>query len=126
VATDNASCSERVFGLSKILGYDFSPRFRDLDDQRFRRATMPGVQPGSSCRTPPAQVRGGVHSAVRLWGRIGVELGGETVPRVNSPSRHDGSPRCVEESCTCGAVRVKPRIDVMRPRGRRRRPAAGC
>jgi TnpA family transposase len=47
VATDNASCSERVFGLSKILGYDFSPRFRDLDDQRFRRATMPGVQAGT-------------------------------------------------------------------------------
>nr|WP_202918522.1 Tn3 family transposase [Streptomyces cavernae] len=25
-----------VFGLFKILSYDFSPRFRDLDDQRFR------------------------------------------------------------------------------------------
>ncbi len=32
VATDNASYSDRVFGLFKILGYNFSPRFRDLDD----------------------------------------------------------------------------------------------
>ncbi|MFF3755867.1 Tn3 family transposase [Streptomyces sp. NPDC002185] len=33
-----------MFGLFKILGHNFSPRFRDLDDQRFRRATMPGVE----------------------------------------------------------------------------------
>ncbi|BDH12828.1 hypothetical protein HOK021_40070 [Streptomyces hygroscopicus] len=47
VATDNASYSDLVFGLFKILGYNFSPRFRDLDDQRFRRATMPGVETGT-------------------------------------------------------------------------------
>lgn len=47
VATDNASYSDMVFGLFKILGYNFSPRFRDLDDQRFWRATMPGVETGS-------------------------------------------------------------------------------
>jgi TnpA family transposase len=47
VATDNASYSDMVFGLFKLLGYHFSPRFRDLDDQRFRRATMPGVETGS-------------------------------------------------------------------------------
>ncbi|MFI6704526.1 Tn3 family transposase [Streptomyces sp. NPDC050509] len=29
------------------LGYNFSPRFRDLDDQRFWRATMPGVETGT-------------------------------------------------------------------------------
>ncbi len=46
VATDNASYSDMVFGLFKILGYDFSPRFRDLDEQRFWRATMPGVETG--------------------------------------------------------------------------------
>ncbi|CAM5257948.1 hypothetical protein SCANM63S_04398 [Streptomyces canarius] len=46
VATDNASYSDMVFGLFKILGYNFSPRFRDLDDQRFWRAAMPGVQTG--------------------------------------------------------------------------------
>ncbi|WDT60271.1 Tn3 family transposase [Streptomyces sp. G7(2002)] len=47
VATDNASYSDMVFGLFKILGYNFSPRFRDLDDQRFWRATMPGVETAS-------------------------------------------------------------------------------
>jgi TnpA family transposase len=36
-----------MFGLFKILGYNFSPRFRDLDDQRFWRATMPGVETGT-------------------------------------------------------------------------------
>jgi TnpA family transposase len=46
VATDNASCSDMVFGLFKILGYNFSPPFRDLNDQRFWRATMPGVETG--------------------------------------------------------------------------------
>lgn len=43
VATDNASYSDMVFGLFKILGYNFSPRVRDLDDQRFWPATMPRV-----------------------------------------------------------------------------------
>lgn len=47
VATDNASYSDMVFGLFEILGYNFSPRFRDLDDQRFWRATMPGVETGT-------------------------------------------------------------------------------
>ncbi|GGS46224.1 hypothetical protein GCM10010238_39980 [Streptomyces griseoviridis] len=47
VATDNASYADMVFGLVKILGHNFSPRFRDLDDQRFWRATMPGVQTGT-------------------------------------------------------------------------------
>ncbi len=47
VATDNPSYSDMVFGLFKILGYNFSPRFRDLDDQRFWRATMPGVETGT-------------------------------------------------------------------------------
>ncbi|WP_435054285.1 Tn3 family transposase [Nonomuraea angiospora] len=47
VATDNASYSDMVFGLFKILGYNFSPRFRDLDDQRFWWVTMPGVETGT-------------------------------------------------------------------------------
>lgn len=33
-----------MFGLFKILGYNFSPRFCALDGQRFWRATMPGVE----------------------------------------------------------------------------------
>ncbi len=47
VATDNASYSDIVFGLFSLLGYNFSPRFRDLADQRFWRAEMPGVATGS-------------------------------------------------------------------------------
>nr|WP_199820320.1 Tn3 family transposase [Streptomyces rimosus] len=35
VTTDNASYSDMAFGLFKILGYNFSPRFRAMDDQRF-------------------------------------------------------------------------------------------
>jgi TnpA family transposase len=46
VATDNASYSDMVFGLFKILGYNFSPRFKDLDDQRFWRAEMNGIETG--------------------------------------------------------------------------------
>ncbi|MFC7884762.1 Tn3 family transposase [Streptomyces sp. NPDC057376] len=46
VATDNASYSDMVFGLFAMLGYNFSPRFKDLGDQRFWRAEMPGVTTG--------------------------------------------------------------------------------
>ncbi len=46
VATDNASYSDIVFGIFRILGYNFSPRFKDLDDQRFWRASLPGVETG--------------------------------------------------------------------------------
>lgn len=42
VATDNASYSDMVFGVFKILGYSFTPRFRDLADQRFWRAEVAG------------------------------------------------------------------------------------
>nr|WP_208026385.1 Tn3 family transposase [Streptomyces sp. Tu 3180] len=41
VATDNASYSDMAFGLYKMLGFRFAPRFRDLDDQRFWRADLP-------------------------------------------------------------------------------------
>lgn len=41
VATDNASYSDVAFGLYKMLGFRFAPRFRDLADQRFWRADVP-------------------------------------------------------------------------------------
>lgn len=41
VATDNASYSDMAFGLYKMLGFRFAPRFRDLEDQRLRRADLP-------------------------------------------------------------------------------------
>ncbi|WP_189544499.1 Tn3 family transposase [Streptomyces gelaticus] len=45
VATDNASYSDMVFGIFKLLGYRFSPRFKDLEDQRFWKAQMPDAEP---------------------------------------------------------------------------------
>lgn len=42
VATDNASYSDMVFGIFELLGYRFSPRFKDLEDQRLWKAQMPG------------------------------------------------------------------------------------
>ncbi|MFE7664320.1 Tn3 family transposase [Streptomyces celluloflavus] len=33
VATDNASYSGMAFGLYKMLGFRFAPRFRDLADR---------------------------------------------------------------------------------------------
>ncbi len=35
-----------VFGLFSMLGYNFSPGFKDLNDQRFWRAEMPRAQTG--------------------------------------------------------------------------------
>ncbi len=45
VATDTASYSELVFGLFRLLGYQFSPRIADLTDQRLWRLTPPGAPP---------------------------------------------------------------------------------
>ncbi len=45
VATDTASYSELVFGLFRLLGYQFSPRIADLPDQRLWRLTRPGTSP---------------------------------------------------------------------------------
>ncbi|GAA4329635.1 hypothetical protein GCM10023086_58840 [Streptomyces venetus] len=42
MATDNASHSDMAFGLYKMLGFPFAPRFRDLADQRFWRTDLPG------------------------------------------------------------------------------------
>ncbi|MGP4001435.1 Tn3 family transposase [Streptomyces sp. 8N706] len=36
-----------MFGIFKILGYNFRPRFKNLDDQRFWRASLPGVETGT-------------------------------------------------------------------------------
>jgi TnpA family transposase len=46
VATDNASYSDIAFGLYKMLGFRFAPRFRDLADQRFWRVEVPPAPDG--------------------------------------------------------------------------------
>jgi hypothetical protein len=60
VATDNASYSDMAFGLYKMLGFRFAPRFRDLADQRFWRADVPvpeGEEPaGDYGRSKPSPV----------------------------------------------------------------------
>lgn len=45
IATDTASYSDLVFGLFRLLGYQFSPRIADLPDQRLWRLTCPGTAP---------------------------------------------------------------------------------
>lgn len=47
VVIGQRSYSDMVFGLFEILGYDFGPRFRDLDDQWFWRAAMPSPGTGT-------------------------------------------------------------------------------
>lgn len=68
VATDNASYSDIVFGIFKILGYNFSPRFKDLDDQRFWRATLPGVETGTYGPLEPlARNRVNLNRVITHW-----------------------------------------------------------
>mgnify|MGYP005606742319 CR=1 FL=1 len=42
IATDEASYSDIVFGVFRILGYRFSPRIADIGDTRYWRASWPG------------------------------------------------------------------------------------
>jgi len=41
IATDEASYSDMVFGIFKLLGYRFSPRIADIGDTRYWRAEWP-------------------------------------------------------------------------------------
>ncbi|MFD5199671.1 Tn3 family transposase [Streptomyces sp. NPDC058375] len=67
-ATDNASYSDMVFDLFKILGYNFSPRCRDLEDQPFWRATMPGVETGTyGAVEDPARNGVGLNKVITHW-----------------------------------------------------------
>ena len=42
IATDEASYSDIVFGVFRLLGYRFSPRIADIGDTRYWRAQWPG------------------------------------------------------------------------------------
>jgi hypothetical protein len=59
VATDNASCSDMVFGVFAILNYRFAPRFADLPDQRYWRAALPEPLPADAGLSPGQQAIGG-------------------------------------------------------------------
>ena len=59
VTTDNASCSDMVFGVFAILNYRFAPRFADLPDQRYWRARLPDPLPAGVDLSPEQQAIGG-------------------------------------------------------------------
>ena len=59
VATDNASCSDMVFGVFAILNYRFAPRFADLPGQRYWRAALPEPLPANVDLSPGQQAIGG-------------------------------------------------------------------
>ncbi|WUP38638.1 transposase [Streptomyces europaeiscabiei] len=69
VATDNAAYSDMVFGIFKMLGYRFSPRFKDLEDQRFWKAQMPGADlvGGYGPLESIARNRGNVKKVITYW-----------------------------------------------------------
>ena len=46
IATDEASYSDIVFGIFRLLGYRFSPRLADIGDTRYWRAHWPADPPG--------------------------------------------------------------------------------
>jgi hypothetical protein len=48
-----------VLGLFKMLGYRFSPQLRDLSDQRFWRAEVPGRAGGDYSRRTAGHAAGG-------------------------------------------------------------------
>lgn len=115
VATDNASCSELVFGLFKILGYNFSPRFRDLDDQRFWCATMPGVETGVyGALEDLARNRVNLNKVITHWPDM-LKVAGSLV--TNQVRACDSVPTTC---CGCSAARDAP------PRWGRRSPNTGA
>ncbi|MDT0454018.1 Tn3 family transposase [Streptomyces sp. DSM 40473] len=92
VATDNASYSDMAFGIIKMLGYRFSPRFKDLEDQRFWKAQMPG-----------GEALDGYGLAARVWkerrqdleSRTGRLMGLFFCAKVTGPHAHPQDP-CLE------------------------------
>jgi Tn3 transposase DDE domain len=119
-----------VFGLFSLLGYNFSPRFRDLADQRFWRAEVPGVATGGygpleplarnkvnlnkvithwpdMLRVAGSLVTGQVraYDLLRMFGREGRPP--RSVPR--SPSTSPGSPAQAREPQRAGPLQL-PRL----------------
>jgi TnpA family transposase len=52
VMTDSASYSDQVFGLFRLLGYQFSPRLADIGDARFWRLDRRARRCAPSTRWP--------------------------------------------------------------------------
>ena len=57
-----------MFGIFRILGYNFSPRFKDLDNQRFWRASLPGIETGTYGPLEPlARNRVNLNKVITHW-----------------------------------------------------------
>jgi TnpA family transposase len=65
IATDTASYSDLVFGLFRLLGYQFSPRLADLPDQRLWRLTLPGQPPADYGALNPVAAHQLSHERIR-------------------------------------------------------------
>jgi hypothetical protein len=107
VATDNASYSDMVFGLFSLLGYNFSPRFRDLADQRFCGRRCPEwhrrVRPAGAAGLQQGQPEQGDHAlaghAAGGW-LPGHRTGAGVGPAADVRPR--GTPRSVPRSPSTG------------------------
>ncbi|WP_442814130.1 Tn3 family transposase [Streptomyces sp. NBC_00151] len=94
-----------------MLGYRFSPRFKDLQDQRFRKAHMPDAEAagGYGPLEAPARNRVNVKKVITAWPDM-LRVAGFLVTRSMS-----GPTIC----CGCSAARAT------RSRWGRRSPSTG-
>ncbi len=65
IATDTASYSDLVFGLFRLLGYQFSPRLADLPDQRLWRLTPLSRPPADYGALNPVETHQLSHERIR-------------------------------------------------------------
>jgi hypothetical protein len=108
VATDNASCSDMAFGLFKILGCNFSPRFRDLVDQRFWRASMPCVETGSYGAVEDlARNRVSLNKVITHWPDMLKVAGSLVTNQVRLRSAARVRTRGAPDSAGCGVCGVR-------------------
>lgn len=127
IATDIASYSDIVFGLFRLLGYQFSPRLADMPDQRLWRLTVPSGEAadygalnamatnklcagasrrnGRTCcawRGPCTVVRSPAMTCYGCW------VATATPPRWGQPSQTTGGRRrpCICWPCMTRTMRV--------------------
>jgi len=80
--TDNAGYTDQVFGLFRLLGYQFSPRLADLGDARFWR-TKPDADYGS-LNVDRSWGRGVVRGAVVSWEDVDYDVESHQLTRGTS------------------------------------------
>jgi Tn3 transposase DDE domain-containing protein len=107
VAADNASCSDMVFGVFGMLCNRLSPRFKNLEDQRFWKAQMPGAEPTGGCGPLEALARNKVNvkKAITAWPDMLRVFGreGHPTPLGQAFAEYGASPR----PCTCSPSSIR-------------------